>query len=598
MTGYKPLGGIAFEAALRPSLEAENISEVALSNGADTNHLFNEVSYYRENNTIVVLNPFDNSRYADLITSLERGGVGDLDSCHLLLGLKGDGVTEGHIVTAYLPPVTKGKERRLQIFDPKTSDAHKFFHQPTGNRIATVILGLFRALIPRYSTQINAGDLPPIDYHALGTQSFFDPASCGYHTASNILTLKDMISSGTTIDRDSLLQASRSPVARSINSLRSKHSSSVDSGFGSFLKKAWQDTYMPLENEAEREKLHFGHYFMGWPKEKGAGQKVLYFATLGFLFNPLLNLIKLPTEFLLNALSETASYLKNALIATAPKNPLAQYLRSGALLAMNILQYLFKGISLLVRTVTSPVSSFKAAKKTGGWPLALLSATFSVAAYAALAIFAAPAVMALAGPGAAGVLAPVLKLLATPVTFIATQLGLQVPAVIGAAITAIAGSSLLIGAKALLGKAVSFFSKKTATPSGKSPTIEGFVGVKIDSEEEEKKSKPKRVADIEDDFECITNPEGSGTEYSSDEEDKEHSSYKKKNPFSRLLNTREGKTEVESSTPSYVDPLVDATDKKKKSEPQTHKNNFFSTSPVNVKMKEEKSSVTEKKNSL
>ncbi|KTD22487.1 hypothetical protein [Legionella israelensis] len=478
MTGYAVLSDTAFKDTLESQLPAENVDkDIPLHGGGDFDHPFNSFSCYKKGNTIVVLHPFDSNRYKDLMTSLQTQ-YGNLDNCHILAGIKGDGVTEGHIVTAYQPPISEGG---LQIFDPKTSDPDKFFHKPSGSRIGTVILSLFRSLIPRYSAKVtinttNETDPDPTDqveadYMALGTQSFFDPVSCGYHTASNILTLRQMINDGRAgeINRDNLLKESHNPVYRSANALKNTtHATRVDSGLGAFLKKAWQDTYMPLENEEKRKKRHFGHYFMGWPKEKGAGQKVLYFATLGFLFNPLINLIKLPTEFLLNALSETASYAKNALLATAPTHPALQYLRSTALLALYGLQGAFKGLSLLVRTVTSPITSFKAAWRVHP-ALGVLSAVVSVAAYAALAIFAAPALLALAGPGAAGFLAPAIKALSYPVTFIAAKLSLEVPAVIGAAFTAIAGSSLLVGIKAGIGKAISFFSNKTA--ESKQPKI-------------------------------------------------------------------------------------------------------------------------------
>ncbi|QBR83086.1 hypothetical protein E3983_01150 [Legionella israelensis] len=529
MTGYAVLSDTAFKDTLESQLPAENVDkDIPLHGGGDFDHPFNFFSCYKEGNTIVVLHPFNDSRYADLITSLQTQ-YGNLDNCHVLVGLKGKGVTEGHIVTSYQPP-----GGRRQIFDSKTSDAKKFFNQPTGNQIGTVILGLFRSLIPSYS---NLNDIPDTDYHALGTQSFFDPVSCGYHTASNILTLRQMLYDGraSEINRDNLLKESHNPVYRSANALKNTtHATRVDSGLGAFLKKAWQDTYMPLENEEKRKKRHFGHYFMGWPKEKGAGQKVLYFATLGFLFNPLLNLIKLPTEFLLNALSETASYAKNALLATAPTHPALQYLRSTALLALYGLQGAFKGLSLLVRTVTSPITSFKAAWRVHP-ALGVLSAVVSVAAYAALAIFAAPALLALAGPGAAGFLAPAIKALSYPVTFIAAKLSLEVPAVIGAAFTALAGSSLLVGIKAAVGKAISFFGGKTKnseSPPKKDRDIEDFVDIEPVPEfphafrklggqapkKEETQTPPSRsipiqkksdTSDIEEDFANIDSPSSS-----------------------------------------------------------------------------------------
>lgn len=226
----------------------------------------------------------------------------------------------------------------------------------------------------------------------------------------------------------------------------------VKVSFLAFLKKAWQDTFLPLAQEHEKDTYHFGHYFMGWPSQP-SGSIIAYVLTLKFITTPLTNLVSLVTEFPLNLLSETFSFLKNKVLAWAPTNGATQSIRSFLLLATMGLQNLFKGICYLIRTITSPLVSFKEARKAHpvlGYLSALASALFIGSAIVALAVFAPPilaAIMPSMGPGALSLLGT----LAYPFVQLFSLISLSIPAATGAMLTFATGI-LSLGVLHLLGR--------------------------------------------------------------------------------------------------------------------------------------------------
>ncbi|KTD63874.1 sulfite exporter TauE/SafE family protein [Legionella spiritensis] len=495
MTGYLPLGTNDSETILSHHLEGETINTVG--SDARENTLGNPFSYYLdiEHHIILVTTTIHANNVQALIESLQdHSGLEDeFHDYDILCGLIGPGITEQHIVAAHFPPQDYYPAIQINLFDSKTSHVGKLFYQQV-SRWGSLFGGLARALIPHYNKKatIDVVERKSLDvhYNTLGTQSLFDGVSCGYHCAANVMAAKNILENGEGITPANLLaQTSGSPVLKAAKILRhsgeEKKQNKVKSGYLDFIKKAWVDTYMPLEDDETRQRMGFQHYFLGWPHEGGFAKKVLYFAFLGFITNPLLNLIKLPTEFLFNTLSESASYLKNAIIAWKPDFVLTQYLRSGLLLMAYGLQGLFKGVSLATRIVTSPVTSAKAA-----WAihpvLGIASGLLSVAAYAALIVYAAPAALSLlgtiAGPAALSALAPVLTALATPVTWLFAQVGLALAPVIGAAATLGIGTALLAGFKSGLEKLGSRFgsgSRNQPDVVRREPSsdIEGFEDI-------------------------------------------------------------------------------------------------------------------------
>ncbi len=172
--------------------------------------------------------------------------------------------------------------------------------------------------------------------------------------------------------------------------------------------------------------------------------------------------MKLPSEFLFSGLSESANYLKNRLISWAPKNNAAQYFRSGLLLSATGFQGLFKGLSLGIRTIASPLTSYRAAAKIDP-ALGILSAAVSTVAYTGLAVIAAPlALGALAGLGGSAALTPVISSLTLPLTTI-----------MYAAVAALTGGAILAGIRKAVDAIVGSTSEKNAS-SNNIENIEGF----------------------------------------------------------------------------------------------------------------------------
>ena len=434
------------------------------------NYLNGFISFYRipEINLVVITSPVPAEQYGQMLHYLEvylrakKVVLDDQPQQQYLMGLKGQGATEGHIVTAY---ASADKPPKIQLFDSKVSDAGKFFSGEKNVRFGNLVASLFRSLRinPEQTIQLEIGELQKPDspsteskslsveanYFSLGTQSFFDPASCGYHSAATIKICQQLLLDREELNPEAILAAIGNPVSEGYETIQATNEYKVRIHFSDFLKQAWMDTIMPLDDEDQRKKLNFSHYFFGWPSENSKAQKALYLITLGFITNPLINMIRRPVEFAFNAASETANYFKNRLINWAPKDPVTQYFRSALLLLTFCLQGLFKGAYLVLRTVTSPITSFQAALTIKNpilrTLLSVASATTSLAAFAVLAYFVAP----LAFAGLASVTGPVLATVAYPLSQLFSLIGLSLTPVAAALITAISAGVLFNATKGL-----------------------------------------------------------------------------------------------------------------------------------------------------
>ncbi|MDI9817994.1 MULTISPECIES: hypothetical protein [unclassified Legionella] len=474
MTGYLVLSNVETEHLLAPKPPIITGTVIAndIQDEKGNRLLSNPFSYYKhpDRNLIIITTPLPASEVNHCLKKIKSHLAGGENvNYNLLLGITGQGVTEQHIVTAYV------RDGEMDIFDPKASNPQRFFsgEGSTGSKF----LSLLRSLNPFPHHQFNLADGTKANYHALGTQSFFDGVSCGYHYVANIMACKELIENGQAITAANLLTKTGNPVSESANILRidKNFKNKVDSNFLSFMKKAWLDTVMPLEKEEERSKLGFRHYLLGWPKERG--KQVIYFLTLSFIILPLINLIRRPVEFVFNALSETANYLKNRLINWAPTHPVSQYFRSALMLAAYGFQGLFKGAYLALRTVTSPISSVQAALAIKNPKLrvamAVLSVVLSIAAFAALAYFAAPLLL-----GASLASAPVLSPLAYPFSQLFALVGINLaPATAAAALLITAGTfyhALKSGIGAMVSKIT---SKPTKEVAKKTALAEDFAEI-------------------------------------------------------------------------------------------------------------------------
>ncbi|MBN9227059.1 MULTISPECIES: hypothetical protein [Legionella] len=472
MAGYFPLGDIVF-----PFLFKDGKGQI------ETKASSLELTLEQRDNVVMVHESIPVQSLEAFFKFLETRP--DLTKKHILFGVIGQGATEQHIVAMHLPP----NGAQAKVYDSKYSNPERFFaREPSKNTITGIAKGLFHALNPFASPEqtvnlshFNAQQIKSASYYSFGTQSFFDGVTCGYHTGSLIKTLAGFLEQDPNANPSpkQLLDATTAPVSTSAQKLCMHKAPRVpETSFFSFVKKAWQDTFLPLVAEEERDAHHFGHYFMGWPQANGS--KIAYFITLKFITAPITNLLSLAVEFPLNLLSEASSFIKNKLFSWAPTNGVTQSIRSVLLLTTMGLQGLFQGAYYLLRTITSPMASFKAAHKIHpvlGYLSALASACFIGAIVASLTIFAPPilaALMPTMGPGAIAML----NILAYPFAQLFSLLSVSIPAATGAALTFATGA-LTLAILHMLGR-------KTIYPE------EGT------SAADNKKVSPPRTVDIED----------------------------------------------------------------------------------------------------
>ena len=159
-------------------------------------------------------------------------------------------------------------------------------------------------------------------------------------------------------------QLNRNPsLNEQIDATFKNYNGSIQTRFTDFLSNAWNKTFLPHKPSHEHHLYHVGHSFFGFPKTGGKKGLFFYFASLGFIRTPLVNTIKLLTEFPLKALAESMDYLRHRLMSLSPTSTAGQYFRSFLLLATTLFTGLFEGIRFIVRTITSPITSAKKAFK-------------------------------------------------------------------------------------------------------------------------------------------------------------------------------------------------------------------------------------------
>jgi hypothetical protein len=326
--------------------------------------------------------------YETITGKLQAEGF-NLENNHIVANVVGNGATEKHITTWYKP---SGPDARVYIYDPKTGDAEKYLSRLSNSLVRKAwdgFIGAFRALIPNYTKEIDQDKI----YQSLGVQSYFDPITCGYYSLEVSRAITELVGDNQIITVDAILDrlALRNPVQEALATIQA-YDKSQDTRYSGFIKKAWHDTFIApaVKHPKVAEEYGIMNYFAGYPLEAGP-KRVLYYASLSFLITPLINTLKIPTEFAVKALAETASYLKNRLLFWTPTSNLTQYLRSAVLLAANGLHFALEGAWVSLRTITSPVNSFEAGYKVH-WTLGLLSACLSTAFWAGVAVFALPAV--------------------------------------------------------------------------------------------------------------------------------------------------------------------------------------------------------------
>ncbi|MGL5741884.1 MAG: hypothetical protein ACRCXC_04715 [Legionella sp.] len=473
---------------------------------------FNPYVFENREHVVVVHTPIEVGSLVAVLKDIQSRT--DLKNRHLLLGIVGYGVTEQLIVTLHIPP----HQAQPSVYDSKLSNPERLFSiNPEENTRWAKLRSMLRTLNPfaEKSCVINLAHfeselLSTVNYHPLGTQSFFDGVSCGYHAGNNIKALTHLIEQGIEPTPDLLLEASDNPVTTSAQLLESTALNKVNMNFLAFLKEAWRNTFLPLIDENERDKYHFGHYFMGWPSQE-KGSKWAYFLSLKFVTTPLTNLLTLALEFPLNVLSETFSFLKNKVISWAPTHPVTQGIRSLLLLTTLGLQTAFKGVYYLLRTITSPLVSFKAAYKVHpalGYFSALTSVLVIGAGLAAIAFFAPPIMAAIApsmGPGAMSMLST----LAYPFIQLFSLVSVSLPMATAAMLSLITGG-LLLGELHLVGRKTIYPNPNAPETKAHASDPSGDLPAGSNVSHLLKKRKGRDLS-LEDDFEEVPTPNRHGT---------------------------------------------------------------------------------------
>ena len=306
----------------------------------------------------------------------------------ILFGTIGHGFTEEHIVTTYASFDEKNTQK-IEVFDSKWSNLNKFFSN---------------------------GPPENLEYHTLGTQSIFDPDTCGYHTLFNLLAcmrlFKDKKSINTQNILEELQKSPQSPVIDVNNILQeSTH-------FSTFMKQALKQTYC---SDIGEEDAVFSSYFLGFPKTGSSTfDKCIFIISFEWLLVPLMNILKLPSIFLMNILAESINYIKDRVLEFAPTDMATQSLRTIGLFVINLVMYVFKTLALLFNLILSPQETAKKAYDIHPI-LGVLSAIASLSSYAALSIFAGPLLAAFAPP-------LLIKILASPLLSIWSNLNAGVSA--------------------------------------------------------------------------------------------------------------------------------------------------------------------------
>ncbi|HSW93369.1 MAG TPA: protein kinase [Gammaproteobacteria bacterium] len=194
------------------------------------------------------------------------------------------------------------------------------------------------------------------------------------------------------------------------------------SSYGMFVRKAWNETFQPqTSREGRLKKTTRDHVlnFIGLPDaEKITGRTIAAWVLLGFVLTPVRNIIKLP-EFALKWLSESFAYFSYKNSQAHPVSGAGKALETLVAGALYVAHGVTEGVRLLVRTVTSPVTSFREAWRESPF-LGVLSAACSIGALAGVIVFALPVVT----PVVLDWVVAQLPAMAKPTAALLTQIGL------------------------------------------------------------------------------------------------------------------------------------------------------------------------------
>lgn len=186
--------------------------------------------------------------------------------------------------------------------------------------------------------------------------------------------------------------------------LEAQHAALKDclSNYGAFAKKAWNETFLlGVSREDRLKKTVIDHVlnFLGLPDANKitAGTITAYIFSLGFVLTPVRNAVKL-VELGFKWISESLAYLQYKNTQTYPTSGAGKFLKEVTSGFLYLTHGLAEGTRLLVRTMTSPVTSFKEAYSINPL-LGALSAACSAVALAGVVIVALPLLLPMVLPG-------------------------------------------------------------------------------------------------------------------------------------------------------------------------------------------------------
>ncbi len=183
-----------------------------------------------------------------------------------------------------------------------------------------------------------------------------------------------------------------------------------------FIKQAWDQTFKPIDAKTSKNYYEIcykkdelaRHYFWGLPKKDDSLVSKGFYVLGGFILKPLLSVVKLGTEFLLSAAAQGFHALAKGLRVDYPgyikgqingcnsdqRRSVTNYIEESTTPGKKILAgivtafwIIAENLRLLLRTITSPFTSFSAADKINTW-LGVVSGIVSFVGILAISIFA------------------------------------------------------------------------------------------------------------------------------------------------------------------------------------------------------------------
>jgi hypothetical protein len=302
---------------------------------------------------------------------------------NIIVGLVGQGITEKHIVTHFIPKGVISESNPVIAYDskgPVNTNFYKFAKSPF-TKFTDLLKAFFLLLRSKPVDKFKVNGLH-INAISLGTQSLFDGVSCGMRHVQHMLLMHNW---KTDNFKQPNLLVAQDLTQKELSKLFNKTSMN----YGEFISLAWQQTFMTGLSLEEKKQRNFLNYFMGWPKEGKTSQKIIYFLSLGFITSPLISLLKTFLQFPIHAIGESMHYLRNKLMLQTPHSLVIQFLRSIGIVFTAAIEGVSNTLGFIINTIMSPIDNFKVSWKNNK-ALGVLSGLLSLGVLVSVALFVLP----------------------------------------------------------------------------------------------------------------------------------------------------------------------------------------------------------------